>query len=71
MAQIPDLQTEVEPRYRLDKERLQGASNDFLDEETAEMMYRSMPADRVIKVKVTLRAASPGKPMEYPLPDEA
>lgn len=70
MAQIPDLQTEVEPHYRLDQERPQGASDSFLDDELAEMMYRSMPPDRVIKVKVKLRVTGPGKPMEYPLPDE-
>ncbi len=70
MAQIPDLQTEIEPHYRLDQERPQGASDDFPDEGATEMMYRSMPADRVIKVKVKLRVAGPGKPMKYPLPDE-
>ena len=70
MDQIVEIQPDVTHRYAAEQEQLPGDLDGFTADDLDEVEYRPLPPQRVFKVKVKLRIAGPGKPMQYPLMDE-
>ena len=67
MDQIIEMQTDRTQR----REQFQHDSDDITVDDLQEVEYRPVPPQRALKVKVKIRVIGPGKPLRYPLADEA